>query len=213
MTKINLRILLQTRIQRPSTILALLLLLPSLATGEVNHNSIWNTETLFNALATVTSRQSAFIEEKKLDFLDHTLVQKGTLYFTAPDQLIKRITGPREEIYTIKGPNLWIKITGKPEQHLRTDDHPILHAFIESQRAVLAGDLNALEQYYKLELEGVKKKWTLRLLPRDSKLSSRLKLISMQGSGTGLTEMQIIEVGGDITVLTFLPEKAAPVSN
>ncbi len=212
MTKTNLCILLQTGIQWISAVLALLLL-PLLATGEVNHNSNWNTETLFNALATVASRQSAFIEEKKLDFLDQTLVQKGTLYFTAPDQLIKHITEPREEIYTIKGLNLGIKITGKPEKHLRTDDHPILHAFIESQRAVLAGDLNALEQYYKLDLGGVREMWTLRLNPRDSKISSRLKLISMQGSGTRITEMRYIEVGGDVTVLTIIPVKAVPVSN
>ena len=196
-----------TKIKLNSTILALLLLLPTLASGEENHNAAWNTAALLNLLATVTSRQNLFTEEKTLDYLEEPLVQKGTLYFTAPNQLIKHITEPREETYTITGTNLKVEISNKPEQHLRTDDHPILHAFIESQRAVLAGDLNALKQYYNLELDGSREQWTLQLHPKESELSSRLKLISIKGRGIKILKMQIIEIGGDDTLLTFISNK------
>ncbi len=184
----------------------LLLLLPTHASSEENHSTTWNKATLFNLMATVTSRQSLFTEEKTLDYLEEPLVQKGTLYFTAPNQLIKHITEPREEIYTIIGSNLKVEISGKPEQHLRTDDHPILHAFIESQRAVLAGDIHALERYYNLELDGTREQWTLQLHPKESELSSRLKLISIKGKGIEILSMQIIETGGDNTLLTFMPK-------
>ena len=198
-----------TKTKLASALLTLLLLLPTLASGEENHSTTWNTATLLNLLATVTSRQSVFTEEKTLDYLEEPLVQKGTLYFTAPSQLIKHITEPREEVYTIIGANLKVEISGKPEQLLRTDDHPILHAFIESQRAVLAGDLNALEQYYSLVLDGVREQWTLQLHPKESELSSRLKLISIKGSGTEILKMQIIEIGGDDTLLTFRSNKTS----
>jgi len=193
-----------TKIKLTSTILTLLLFLPTLASSEKSQSTSWNAATLLNLLATVTSRQSVFIEEKTLNYLEEPLVQKGTLYFTTPNQLVKHITEPREETYTITGINLKVKISGKQEKLLRTDDHPILHALIESQRAVLAGDLNALKRYYNLELDGAKEQWALRLHPKDSELSSRIKLIDIKGSGIEILEIQIIEIGGDDTLLTFI---------
>ena len=80
-----------------------LLLLSSLANSEENNSTTWNTATLLNLMATIASRQSTFTEEKTLNYLEEPLVQKGTLYFTAPNQLIKHITDPRDEIYTIIG--------------------------------------------------------------------------------------------------------------
>ena len=79
---------------------------------------------------------------------------------------------------------------------------------IESIRATLAGDRQALERVYHLALDGSAERWTLVLTPLDPKVGAVIARIRMEGVKDVVRSVEILQADGDSSLMTI--EKLAP---
>ncbi|MEN8180372.1 MAG: LolA-related protein [Pseudomonadota bacterium] len=183
-----------------------LLFVSSLAAhADMSQQASWSLENLMRSIATIESRTNRFTETKELAILDLTLTQRGTLYFQSPDRLRKQIVSPETSSFEIDGSQVTIKSAGNPDQVVMLDDNPQLRAFSESIRAVLAGDLLALQTHFQTKLEGSSEHWQLFLRPLDNLLAMQINRIEVRGEATEIHQFIVLENGGDRTVTSLEP--------
>jgi hypothetical protein len=158
----------------------------------------WGLLQLMATLARVKSASAQFVERKTLRVLDAPLVSSGTLLYVAPDQVEKITVLPERERIAISGDKLTIEGGGAERPRtLSLANAPELAAFVESIRATLAGDLAALERFYRVELAGGPASWKLELTPRAEKLAQLVRRIRISGSGEKITAVETDEADGD----------------
>ncbi len=186
-------------------LLALLLCFTTLHAEMAPDQTAWSLERLMLDIAAIESRSNRFTESKELAILELTLIQTGILHFQSPDKLDKQILTPVASSFEIDGPRLTIKSAGNPDQVMMLDDNPQLRAFAESLRAVLAGDLPALQHHFHTRLEGSSEHWQLILQPVDKLLARQIKQIEVQGDATEIRQFIVLENGGDRTTTSLEP--------
>lgn len=176
----------------------LILLLPPAA----SHASAWNIDQLMQGLAQVHSGHASFIEKKSIAMLNKPVESSGELLYTAPDHLEKRTFKPKAENMTVDADTLLIE-RGRQKYRLQLQDYPELAAFIDSIRGTLAGDRNALERNYRLNLEGSVEHWILQLLPTDKKMLTVVKHIRISGVGDEVRSIEITQADGDSSLMNI----------
>lgn len=193
----------------PSGLMAILMFLGNLAgvTAAAVEQAGWSLQSLMHTIATVKNRNDHFTETKELAILDLTLTQEGTLHFQAPDRLSKQILTPEPSSFEIAGNQATIKSAGDPDQVISLEDNPQLRAFSESIRAVLAGDLQALQTHFRTKLKGNAEHWELQLEPLDDLLAMQVDHIEVRGEGSNIRQFIVLENGGDRTVTTLEPTR------
>jgi hypothetical protein len=82
----------------------------------------------------------------------------------------------------------------------------VIWAFVESVRSTLAGDLQTLQRFYTVALEGGESSWRLKLRPRDPEMQAVIDEIRISGSGTWINRIETLEAGGDRTVMKIKRE-------
>jgi len=146
-----------------------------------------------------------FREVKSMAVLKQPIELSGTLTFAAPARLERHTLAPHEERFVIDGETLVIERPAKGERlHLRLSDYPAVRAFAESIRGTLAGDLVALRQYYRVELDGTWSDWRLILLPSDAQMAELVQRILIGGNDGQVRRIEILETGGDRSVMTIV---------
>lgn len=171
----------------------------------------WNAQLVLHAIASTQGQTVQFSEEKFLGVLDTPLLSQGELTFRPPDGLEKHTTAPQNERMTIQGQALTYTRQGKTYQ-LDLTEHPEAAAYAVSIRALLTGDIAALQQSYLLQFSGDAAHWSLQLLPTDPRLLSLIKAISVTGSGGYLHIIEYDQADGDRSVMTLAPESKPPAS-
>ena len=156
---------------------------------------------LMQKLSVVRAACGKFTERKYLSILNEPLILEGTVHYRAPDYLKKEYDDPDSESYEIRGDHLTIESPDGRRRDLSIDEHPVLRAFVESYRGTLAGDLEALNRYFDLELGGYMDDWELRLTPRGPGLAEYLSAVVMRGREGTVTSMETLEAGGDRSVM------------
>lgn len=182
-----------------SLALALLLALP-LAQADDK----FSVERLMRELAQVKSARGKFVERKYLAILETPLESSGTLLYAAPGRVEKHMLRPREESLILDGDTLVIENqhTGK-RRSLTLQEHPVVWGFVESIRSTLTGDLATLQRFYKVELEGDARAWRLRLEPIAPRMRQAVAEIRLGGSGTWVNRIEVLEAGGDRSVMAI----------
>src|SRR5471030_1218313 len=137
--------------------LALTLLVTLRATAADN-----DLDPLMALLAERTRGHVSFVEEDYLAVLDRPVESSGELLYERPDRLEKRTVAPRQASLILEKGNLTIQF-GQRKRLLALRDYPQIAPFIESIRATLAGDRQALEEVFQLSFEGTLEHWTLAL--------------------------------------------------
>jgi hypothetical protein len=183
----------------------LLLVSVTVSHAEMPEQGAWSLENLMLDMATIESRTNRFTETKELAILELTLTQTGILHFQSPDRLNKQILSPEASSFEIAGSQLTIKSAGNPDQVMMLDDNPQLRAFSESIRAVLAGDLQALQHHFEIRLEGSSAQWQLFLQPMDKLLAMQIDRIEILGKAKDIRQFIVLENGGDRTITTLEP--------
>lgn len=158
----------------------------------------FSTEQLLQRFADVEERSARFVEQQHLSMLDIPLESTGRLLFRAPDYLEKRVDNGGGS-FRVKGDRLSVEQGGE-ERHIALASHPLLAAFVASFRATLAGDIDTLQRYYRIELEGTEQNWRLRLQPRQDDMAAVVREIRIDGSGDRVVRIETVEQGGDRTV-------------
>lgn len=138
-----------------------------------------------------------FVEKKYIGMVDKPLVSSGELAFTAPDRLEKRTLKPVTESLVLEGDSLTIEQADKRRFKVSLREHPEVAAFVESIRGTLAGDRQALESAYTLELSGVLDKWQLVLVPTQAQMSRLITRIRIGGAHGDVKTITFEQADGD----------------
>jgi hypothetical protein len=159
----------------------------------------WTPERLLAGFARQGSARATFIEKKTVRVLDRPLISSGELRFEAPDVLEKRTLRPRPELLRLEGDRLTLE---REDRKLSLDlrSTPEAAALVDSIRGTLAGDREALERVYRLQLEGSAASWALTLTPREPALSAWVKRIRIAGRRADVTVIEILHANGDSTL-------------
>lgn len=175
---------------------------PGLAAGED-----WNLAQLMLALAQNKSGHARFVEKKFIAMLEQPVESSGELRFTAPDRLEKKTLKPKPESMVLIGDTLTLE-RGSRRRTVSVAAYPEIGAFVESIRATLAGDREALERTYYATVRGNAERWLLVLLPAAPKLAALVTEIRISGARREVSEVEIRQADGDRSLMTI--EKADP---
>ena len=150
---------------------------------------------------------ATFTETKYLAILDQPVESSGELRFIAPARLEKRTLKPRPEFMVLDGDTLTLE-RGRRKHVLQLKDYPEVAGMIESIRATLAGDRQALERVYQLALEGGIENWTLVLTPLDPKVGAVIARIRMEGVRDVVRSVEILQADGDRSLMRIQKAEA-----
>ena len=176
----------------------------ALADEAENQPSAWTITELMHGLAQVKESQASFVERKYLSILKTPLEYSGTLSYIAPGHLEKKTLLPKPESVVLDQDKLVVQSgAANRKRTLSLQDYPVVWAFVESFRATLAGDIQALNRFYAVTLDGSAQQWLLILRPLDSKMKSLISEIRIGGSLAQITTIETREAGGDYSVMSI----------
>jgi outer membrane lipoprotein-sorting protein len=160
----------------------------------------WTLDRLMATLAQHKSGHATFTETKYLSIATQPVESSGELSFVAPDHLEKHTLTPVPEQLVVDGEMLTID-RNHHKYTLALAHYPELGALIDSMRATLTGNRYALEQVYKVALDGHGDDWTLTLTPLDARMSRTVSLITLQGTKDELHSVAIKQANGDHSLM------------
>jgi hypothetical protein len=191
-------------------LLVLLCIVPVLAQAEVEvppASAEWSLPQLMQSLAQVQTSEGKFKERKYLSVLIAPLDSSGTLSFKAPDHLEKHTLKPKVESLVLDQGVLTIDSKARNiKRTLVLQEYPAVWAFVESIRSTLAGDLPTLQRFYKIKLKGNAAKWSMKLIPVDSRTRHAVSEIVISGRGAHVTHIETYEANGDHSMMTVLEQ-------
>jgi len=159
---------------------------------------------LMHTLAQVKSAKGTFVERKYLSMMYAPLEYSGTLAYTAPGHLEKYTLRPNPESMILEQDTLTVQGgNAGTKRVLALQEYPVAWAFVESFRSTLAGDIETLNRFYKVKLEGQPKRWLLVLKPTEPKMKYLVDEIRIGGSGDHIATIEIRESEGDYSVMTI----------
>jgi len=179
-----------------------------IAAPSAAQESQWGLEALMRALAQRDHSQASFVETKHLRLLSRPLTSRGTLTYSPPARLERRTLSPNEEVLRVDGDQVSIEIQARGiKRSAPLQRYPALWGFVESLRATLRGDLEALRTYYRIELAGEAGWWRLSLVPLDARLRLVVEEIRIAGAGGTVRSIEVLEARGDRSVMQILEGK------
>lgn len=188
-------------------IVALALALPAAATAGAAPEAV-SVEQLMQRLSQVKSAKARFVERKTLRILNAPLESSGVLTYTAPHHLEKRTLAPKAETLVLDKDTLTFEDVARNRRRtLRLQDFPVVWAFVESIRATLAGDLQALNRHYRVSVDGDEASWRLTLEPREPGMQNLVQHIRIAGTRASVRTIEVEEAEGDRSLMTILEEK------
>jgi outer membrane lipoprotein-sorting protein len=160
----------------------------------------WTLDRLMSTLAQRKSGQASFVETRYLAIAAKPVESSGELAFAAPDHLEKLTERPKHERLVVDGDKLTVE-RDRRKFTVSLGQYPDLAAFIESIRATLAGNRYALEQLYRVSVDGHGDDWTLTLTPLDSRMLKAVRIITLAGTRDMLRTVVIEQPDGDRSVM------------
>jgi hypothetical protein len=196
-------------LSRLGLLLALLLAGPVQAlqsnTAPMPDDGDWNLQSLMTELAQQRKGEARYTEIKTLASLKQPLVAKGVLRYRFPDSLEKEAQQPRAEHYVINGDSMEVYRDGKLRRQMSLSGYPALQNFVSSFISTVGGDLEGLQQYYELRLEGSREDWTLQLMPIEAELQRVIKHITVRGQGGGIQSFETVQPNDDRSLMLITP--------
>jgi hypothetical protein len=145
-----------------------------------------------------------FIEQKFIATLGRPIESSGELRFDAPDHLEQRTLKPRPETLILDSGTLTVD-RGRTHRTMDMQAFPQVEPLVESIRATLAGDRAALERLFHLEFTGSAARWTLTLVPLESKVKQLVAQVKIDGVHDQLIKVEIRQTDGDRSLMTLRP--------
>lgn len=172
--------------------------------AETNDPVAWDVQRLMRELGQVKTANARFIERRHLALLTAPLESSGNLVYVAPDRLEKHTLRPRPESLVLEREQLTIESKDRNlRRTLLLQDHPVIWAFVESIRSTLAGDLSTLSRFYQVGLDGGERRWRLTLRPNEPRMQDMVSEIRISGDRGVINAIEMIETGGDRSVMTI----------
>ena len=169
-------------------------------------------EALTALLAKVRSGDATFVETRRIEMLDRTLISSGRLSFKAPDVFVRETLKPRHEKLAVDGNTLTMSI-GERSRTMQLDASPEAAVIVEAIRGTLTGNRDALQKLFETSVSGNAERWSLELVPRDARLRGQVSTVRVSGRQAEVHEMLVVMPDGDRSTMTIEPmagRSAAP---
>ena len=161
-------------------------------------------DTLLGEFRAMPGLQAKFREEKRIALLAAPLVSEGTLHFAPPAQLARLTTSPAPSRLVVDGSSL---VFGDEQgaESIDLDANPMARLYVDSFLEILAGNRDALEKVWKIELApgSTLDAWTLVLTPGAAPIARIFRALTLKGRGSVVEWLKLVETSGDETLTTF----------
>jgi len=172
-------------------------------------NGVSDLDEVLGLLAMRQHGRVEFIEQQFLAVLNHPIESSGELRYDAPDRLEKRTLKPRVETLVLAAGVLTVE-RAHSRRVMDLHAYPQVLPFVESIRATLAGDRSALERFFQLNFAGSVSRWTLTLVPLESKVKQSVSQVRIDGIRDQLLKVEIRQPDGDRSLMTLRPSTLPP---
>jgi hypothetical protein len=163
---------------------------------------------VLNAVSAKPLDAMPFFERRMSSLFSRPLESKGTLSYKPPGILEKLTTSPIRERVTVAADLITIQSGDSAAvKMIKLDGQPNLQAFAKGLRAVMAGEIKPIRQYFDPLMTGSFEQWNLKLVPIDSAMKRALKQIIVTGQGAQVRVIETTELGGDVNELTLLADR------
>jgi hypothetical protein len=159
---------------------------------------------------TVRHVDARYVEHRTLHVLRAPIETRGALRFDAPAHLEKAADpapdGTAEKL-TIDGDRLTIdRGTAAAAVVLSLREHPEIGVLVESIRATLSGDAEALHRIFDVTPSGTLSHWQLVLQPRDPAQHAVLQWMRVSGYAERITTIETADHDGDRSELAIVEQ-------
>lgn len=149
--------------------------------------------------------ETPFHEQRQSPWLASPVQSRGIVR-SLPQGLEKQIETPKRETWRLLPDRLeWTGPDGIGSKQILFSKAPALAALSDSIRRVVAGDFLALERDFNITVQGDLKRWTARLQPYTAEVTRYLDYLEMQGAGSQLLVLIVVERKGERTTTWFYP--------
>jgi hypothetical protein len=185
-------------------VLRCLVVLACLVASPVRADSPLTLEQLMDALRGVRHVDARYVQHRYLHVLRAPIETRGTLHFAAPARFEKTTDGSGERL-VIDGDRLTIERgPGAAPVVLALHEHPEVGVLVESIRATLSGDGEALRRIFDVTLSGTLGRWLLVLQPRDATQHAMLQWMRVSGQGERIETVDSADGEGDRTEMAIV---------
>lgn len=162
-------------------------------------------------LAGEAGRVLAFEEQRASGLTREPVTVRGRLEWDPEAEILtKWVDEPRPARLAITPTQLEAQAGQGRTRRMPLDRRPELAALLGGIRALLSGDVAALESTFTADyLEGEDAAWVLRLVPLDPGLAERLSLLEVRGEGDEVRTIDTLRGDGARERMTLLAESAS----
>ena len=184
--------------------------LPCVAAAEADTPPV-DAAWILQALARPAPMRTAFVELRGSPMLKAPLRIEGEYQRPDGDTLVRTVRAPYAETTTLRQGEATIARAGKAPRKFSLSRVPELAGLQASFGALLSGDRASLEKHYRLAPQGTRQHWTLLLTPKDAKLQTSVRDITLHGRGAELRCIETRPAKGDLqrTLLAGAAREAA----
>jgi outer membrane lipoprotein-sorting protein len=162
-------------------------------------------ESLLAGMAKTPPVATPFVQVSYRGVLDRPLVVSGTLRWLGGDRMERDIEKPFTETAKIGNGELSVQ-RGSGEVHrMPLSRAPQAGAMLAGFRALLGGDVSALEESFTLAADGGRAHWVITLTPRSSELKRQLKSIVIDGRNDEPRCLTVADANGDSSITLVGP--------
>ena len=146
-----------------------------------------------------------FQEQRQSPWLAVPVESRGIVR-SLPQGLEKQVESPKQETWRLLPDRLeWRGPVGAANKQILFSQAPALATLSNAMRHMVAGDLLALERDFRVTLQGDAKLWTAHLQPHTPDVVKYLDYLEMQGAGSQLLVITVVERKGERTTTRFYP--------
>jgi hypothetical protein len=157
-------------------------------------------DSLLAGMAKTPPVSTPFVEVGYHGVLDRPLIVSGTLHWLGNDRMERDIAKPFREIAKIGDGELSVQ-RGKHEVHrMPLSRAPQVGAILAGFRALLGGNVSALEKNFTLSAVGGEAHWVITLTPRTDPLKQQLVSIVIDGRGHEPRCLTVSNTNGDSSI-------------
>lgn len=171
----------------------------------------WSLElqTVFDNTRVVSPARVGFREQRHNPMLKEPIVLTGYLEYLEPGQLRKVIETPYEEAFLVTDDYIEVTQEGKTRR-LSLGKSKAIRAMLGGIEAILAGQMDKLDELFRYQLTGDQSEWSLRLEPRSKRVSKHLSSMLVIGGESEMSSIRIDLDQGEWSMMEIL--KAEPES-
>ena len=146
-----------------------------------------------------------FYEQRQSPWLTAPVESWGVVR-SLPQGLEKQVESPKQETWRLLPDRLeWQGSAGGGSKQILFSKAPALAVLSDAIRHVVAGNFLALERDFNVSVQGDAKQWTAHLQPQTAEVARYLEYLEIQGSGSQLLVLVVVERKGERTTTRFSP--------